>query len=74
MRLNKGKPSVIGASSQVDHKPTEDLSQIKLVGMERKSGIKVHTKPTTSITGNFSRLKSNRAKTLTFQGSKKDFS
>jgi hypothetical protein len=26
MRLNKDKPSVIGASAQVDHKPTDDLS------------------------------------------------
>jgi hypothetical protein len=42
---------MIGASAQVDHKPTNDLSQIKFAGVERKPGIKVHTKPTTSITG-----------------------
>ncbi len=53
MRLNKDKPSVIGASAQVDHKPTDDLSQIKFAGVERKPGIKVPTKPTTSITGKF---------------------
>lgn len=51
MRLNKDKPSVIGASAQVDHKPTDNLSQIKLAGAERKAETKVHTKPTTSITG-----------------------
>ena len=51
MRLNKDKPSVIGASAQVDHKPTDDLSQNKFVRIERKPGMDVHTKPTTSITG-----------------------
>ena len=50
MRLNKDRPSVIGASTQVDHKPTDDLLQIKFAGVERKAGTKVHTKPTTSMT------------------------
>jgi len=50
MRLNKDKPSVIGASAEIDHKPADDLSQITFAGVEGKRGIKAHTKPTTSIT------------------------
>jgi cell division septation protein DedD len=41
---------MIGASTQVDHKPANNLPGIKIAEMERKEGIKVHTKPTTSMT------------------------
>jgi len=50
MRLNKDKPSVIGAFAQVDYKPADDLPGIKFAEMERKEEIKVHTRPTTSMT------------------------
>ena len=50
MRLNKDKPNVIGASAQVDHKTTDDLSQKTFAGVEGKRGMKARTKPTTSIT------------------------
>jgi hypothetical protein len=41
---------MIGASAQVNHKPAYNLPGIKFSEMERKAGIKVQTKPTTSMT------------------------
>ena len=41
---------MIGASAQVDHKPTDNLPGIEFAEVERKEEIKVHTKPTTSMT------------------------
>jgi hypothetical protein len=40
---------MIGASAQVDHKPADNLPGIKFAEMEKEE-IKVHTKPTTSMT------------------------
>jgi len=41
---------MIGAPAQVDHKPADNLPEIKFAEMWRKKEGKVHTKPTTSMT------------------------
>jgi hypothetical protein len=41
---------VIGAATEVDNEPADDLSWIRFMQMARKDRIKVHTKPITSIT------------------------
>jgi len=48
---------MIGASAQVYHKPADNLPGINFAEMERNEEMKVHTKPTTSMTAKLSKLK-----------------
>ena len=47
---------MIGASAQVDHKPADNLPGIKFAEKVRKEEIKLHTKPTTSMTAKLQKV------------------
>jgi hypothetical protein len=63
---------MIGASAQVDHKPADNLPGINFIEMGRKEEIKVHTKPTTSMTAKRQQVEiKTKPKSLRFKVAKK---